>query len=185
MATNNPRYTVLITIHRAHDVPISDIHNLSADPYVLATIALPEDLQPSDEPALSWRTPTKHCTREPVWEEQWLISGLPQEGCTLKLRLTDEDNKDRDDRLGRAEVCFTPEMMYKGFEIKEQEFKVKKRRGSFVPYVMTYLAALLPGECLRKHSRIIISAKVLDRTENQFDIVRAYTIGPSRFLFMF
>lgn len=96
------------------------------------------------------------------------------------MMLVDEDAKDRDDRLGRAELEFTREMLHKGFELENKEVKVKKRRGSVLPYVLTYAAGILPGQRVRKHTRVIISAKVVGKTSS-VDNVRVYTLGPGAY----
>lgn len=171
-------YTVLITIHSATNVPIADMSSLSADPYVRARIEAPSRPQPADEPLLEWRTPTARCTREPGWNDAWLVGGLPHDGFNLELAVIDEDVNDRDDRLGKAQIQFTHEMMFVGFDFQEREFKVQKRKGSIAPYVMTYLAPILPGQKLLKHPRIIVSAKIIEKTQAHGDS-RVYTIGPS------
>ncbi|THH11170.1 hypothetical protein EW145_g837 [Phellinidium pouzarii] len=173
-------YSVLFTIHRAQNVPIADFHDLSADPYVRAHIVAPNRPRSPSEPPLRWRTPTVHITRDPVWEDTWLVGGLPSDGFLLELSVIDEDVKDRDDRLGKAEARFTRDMMHEGFEVREKEFKIQKRRGSVLPYIMTYLAPILPGQHLRKHPRIIISAKVVGKTKT-LDDSRVYTIGPNAY----
>ncbi|OCB89891.1 hypothetical protein A7U60_g2920 [Sanghuangporus baumii] len=173
-------YNVLITIHRAANIPAADIHNLSADPYILATLNAPSRPQPPEEPRLRWRTPTVRATRDPVFNNRWLIGGAPQDGFILKLSVVDEDTKDRDDRLGGAVMAFTRDMMREGFEIKERELKVQKRQGSIVPYILTYMEGILPGHKVRKHNRIVISAKVIGRTNDQDDF-RVHTIGPNTY----
>ncbi|KAI5122779.1 hypothetical protein M0805_000123 [Coniferiporia weirii] len=175
----NESYTVLFTMHRARNVPIADIHNLLADPYVRARIITPSRPRPPDDPPLDWRTPTARCTRDPVWDDSWLVGGLPSDGFVLELSVIDDDVKDRDDRLGKAEARFTEGMMYDGFKIKEKEFKIQKRRGSIAPYVMTYLAPILPGQRLRKHPRLIISATVIGKNNSSDN--RVYTIGPNAY----
>lgn len=123
-------------------------------------------------------------TRDPVWNAQWLVGGAPQEGFVLKLSVVDEDTKDRDDRLGRAEVAFTRDMMREGYEFSEREFKAKKRRGSVLPYFLTYAEGILPQHEVRKHNRVIVSAKVLGKTDDRNNF-RFHTIGPSTRLLAF
>ncbi|KAH8114510.1 hypothetical protein DFH11DRAFT_1508846 [Phellopilus nigrolimitatus] len=178
--SDDESYTVLITFHSAQNVPIADLHNLSADPYVLASVVAPSRPREPHDPKLLWRTPTVHCSRDPVWVDTWVVSGLPKDGFLLEMKIVDEDTNDRDDRLGKAEASFSREMMHEGFEVKERAFKVQKRRGSIIPYIMTYAASILPGQSLRKHNRIVISAKVLEKATHPNDR-RVYTVGPNAY----
>lgn len=171
-------YAALITVHSASNVPIADMVTLSADPYIRMRIEAPSRPRPPDEPPLEWRTPTARRTRDPVWNDTWLVAGLPREGFTLEFTVIDEDVKDRDDRLGKARVHFTHEMMFVGFDFHERDFKVQKRKGSIAPYVMTYLAPIFPGQKLRKHPRVVVSARIVDKSMAHGDY-RVYTVGPS------
>lgn len=175
------RYTVLITFNGAKNLPIADMHNLSCDPYLEAHLEVPGCPQPPDEPPLLWRTPTQRCTRDPQWESHWVVSGVPQSGFTLEMAVKDEDANDRDDRLGKAYAEFTDGELRDGFEVQNKEVKVMKRKGSVVPYIQTYVAAILPGQHLRKHNRVILSVRVLGRAENQTD-ERVFTVGPSKWI---
>ena len=172
------RYTVLITFNGAKNLPIADMHNLSCDPYLEAILEVPNDPRPPDDPPLLWRTPTRRCTRDPQWESHWIVSGIPQSGFVLEMSVKDEDANDRDDRLGKSYAYFTNGAIHDGFEVRNKEVKIMKRKGSVVPYIQTYVAAVLPGQHLRKHNRVAISVKVLGRAENQIDD-RPFTVGPS------
>ncbi|KAG9087540.1 hypothetical protein FRC06_002490, partial [Ceratobasidium sp. 370] len=65
---NSKLYDIQITFHSAHDLPVSDVPSLSADPYILASLRVP--LYSKGEPGpppLLFRTKTIHRTRDPDW----------------------------------------------------------------------------------------------------------------------
>ncbi|KAJ6580991.1 hypothetical protein B0H19DRAFT_1113190 [Mycena capillaripes] len=171
-----PTYTLQITFDRAKNLPAADIGTLSCDPYVLASIVIP-----GAEP-LKFRTPTIRRTREPTWNSTWFVSGVPAQGFKLSMIIYDEDPgpKLSPDRLGKAVALFGPDQMKEGFESLEQEYKLQKRKGDLHPYILTYLAALLPGEKLLKHNRVFVTVRVLRKDEEQKD-ARLYTLGPNRY----
>ena len=180
MTSNKNFYTVLITFHGAQNVPVADLGHLSCDPYIEATIVVPAYAQDSpSDPPLRWRTPTVHSSRDPTWDTHWAFSAVPQSGFILEMRLLDEDRK-RDDRLGLAEVHFDGGMMHEGFVVENSAYKVQKRKGSIQPWAQTYAAALFPGQKLRKHSRVTISARILGKCPNTVGR-KPYTIGPSAY----
>jgi hypothetical protein len=160
------------------NLPVADIGTLSCDPYVLASIVVP-----NAEP-LKFRTPTIRRTRDPTWNSTWFVAGVPAQGFKLVMVLYDEDPgpKISPDRLGKAVARFGPDQMKEGFESLEQEYVLQKRKGDLHPYILTYLAALLPGEKLVKHNRIIATVRVLQK-DAQTDDRRMYTRGPSEFGF--
>ncbi|KAJ6607015.1 hypothetical protein B0H10DRAFT_1819115, partial [Mycena sp. CBHHK59/15] len=160
----------------AKNLPVADIGTLSCDPYVLASIVVADNPEP-----LKFRTPTIHRTRDPTWNARWLVAGVPAAGFKLVMVLYDEDPgaKLSSDRLGKAVARFGPDQMAEGFESREQEYVLQKRKGDLHPYILTYLTALLPGEKLVKHNRVIVSVRVLRRDE-QTDDLRMYTLGPSK-----
>ncbi|KAJ6485689.1 hypothetical protein C8R45DRAFT_903395 [Mycena sanguinolenta] len=171
-----PTYTVQITFDRAKNLPVADIGTLSCDPFVLASIVVPE-VEP-----LKFRTPTIRRTRNPTWNCTWFVAGIPAEGFKLKMILYDEDPgpKISPDRLGKAVARFASEQMKPGFESLETEYVLQKRKGDLHPYILTYLTALLPGEKLLKHNRVVVSVRVLRKDEDQ-DEHRLYTLGPNRY----
>ncbi|KAJ7825387.1 hypothetical protein B0H14DRAFT_3468575 [Mycena olivaceomarginata] len=150
-------YTVQITFDRAKNLPVADIGTLSCDPYVLASLVVP-DAEP-----LKFRTPTIRRTRDPTWNSTW----------TPGPKLSP-------DRLGKAVARFGPEEMREGFESRETEYVLQKRKGDLHPYILTYLAALIPGEKLRKHNRVVVSVRVLRKDADQSE-GRMYTLGPNRY----
>lgn len=68
------RYIVEITFHSAHNLPIADLHTLSCDPYIHATLSVPGQKPTTNvngqvytDPPLTFRTPTVRRSRDPVW----------------------------------------------------------------------------------------------------------------------
>jgi hypothetical protein len=171
------RFTVEFTFHSGHSLPIADLHNLSSDPYLEAVLTCPDLLQKPDEPPHTWRTPTMRESRDPKWECTWKVSGIPSSGFRLKMRIMDEDVRDRDDRLGKAYLNINQEQMYDGFELVHEKVRVLKRKGSIVPYITTYVTAILPGQHLILHPQVEISLRVI-AMRRVCSIDRAYTIGP-------
>ncbi|KAJ7804668.1 hypothetical protein B0H14DRAFT_3485966 [Mycena olivaceomarginata] len=171
-----PTYTVQITFDRAKNLPVADIGTLSCDPYVLASLVVP-DAEP-----LKFRTPTIRRTRDPTWNSTWFVAGVPAAGFKLSMILYDEDPgpKLSPDRLGKAVARFGPEQMREGFASRETEYVLQKRKGDLHPYILTYLAALIPGEKLRKHNRVVVSVRVLRKDADQSE-GRMYTLGPNRY----
>ncbi|KAJ7777428.1 hypothetical protein B0H16DRAFT_1407103 [Mycena metata] len=169
-------YTLQITFDRAKNLPVADIGTLSCDPYILASLEVP-DAEP-----LKFRTPTIRRNRDPTWNATWFVAGIPASGFKLKMILYDEDPgvKLSNDRLGKAVAEFGPQDMKEGFTSLETEYVLQKRKGDLHPYILTYLTALLPGEKLVKHNRVIASVRVLRKDSEQTE-GRMYTLGPNKY----
>ncbi|KAJ7623613.1 hypothetical protein FB45DRAFT_926241 [Roridomyces roridus] len=172
-----PTYTLQITFDRAKNLPVADIRTLSCDPYVVASILVP-DAEP-----LKFRTPTVHRTRDPTWDSTWLVCGVPASGFKLLMTLYDEDPNAKlsVDRQGKALAHFGPEEMKEGYESIEKEYQLQKRRGDLHPYVLTYLSALLPGQKLRKHNRVIASVRVIRKDRGSAEGRGLFTLGPNNY----
>ncbi|TGZ84626.1 hypothetical protein EX30DRAFT_325361 [Ascodesmis nigricans] len=99
-STSPTTYTLRITFARAHSLPVADVFTLSSDPFVLATLRFPT----TSSPKLRHRTPTLRRTTDPVWNNVWTVSHVPATGVRLKLKVKDEDTKNRDDGLGVAYI---------------------------------------------------------------------------------
>jgi len=173
-------FTVEFTFHSGHSLPVADVHNLSSDPFIEAVVTCNDLPDYKDDPPLLWRTPTVRHTREPVWDSRWRVSGIPASGLHLAMKLKDEDARDRDDRLGKAYLDLTRDQMRDGFELVHHKAVVMKRKGSVVPYIATYLTAMLPGQHLVLHPRIELSVKVV-AMEGDPPLDRPYTIGPNKY----
>jgi hypothetical protein len=180
-----PRYTVEITIHRAHHVPVGDILNFSSDPYIYATVH-PQNAtqgQPDDSQVLAYRTHTVRSNLEPEFGCKWIVGGIPESGFVLKLWLRDEDPGHffRDDRLGRG-VLLVPapgEKLEDGWELREKECKIEKRKGATSSHVWTYVARLVTRGSIGHHTRVWVSVRVLGKSRVlEDDPNKIYTIGP-------
>lgn len=108
---------------------------------------------------------------------QWVIGGVSASGFQMVLRLRDEDPGDTDDRLGKALVVMSE--VSEGKEISEKKYEVKKRRGSPLVYVQTYLAAIGPKRKVNRHAYVVISVRVLGKDNNEGGH-GLYTVGPGK-----
>jgi Ca2+-dependent lipid-binding protein len=174
-------YTVEITFHSACNLPVADIHTLAGDPYLHAFIHVRDYANPPDEPPLAWRIPTASRTRNPEWNCKWVVAGIPNSGFLLKIKAVDEDCGGRDDRLGKAYLQLSSEHVKEGYELKQKNLRISKRKGSVVPYIMTYVVGVLPGQRIVLHPEVIVSVKVLHKDKKKLEYMKAYTIGPSMY----
>lgn len=178
-----PLYVCRINILRADSVPVADLHNLSCDPYIQATLSVGHDSLSSDDiQFLTYRTHTVRRTLNPVFNTPWIVSGVPASGFLLSLRLRDEDPGNYDDDLGKAVIRIPwpneePNRLRKGWESGEREYKVKKRRGSILSHLFTYVANVVTGGDVGHRVRVWISIEVLDEVHDQKD-TRLCTVGP-------
>ena len=185
-----PRYTVEITIHRAQHVPVGDILNVSSDPYIYATLHSQNFIQgkPDDAPQreiLAYRTHTVRSSLEPVFDCKWVVGGVPESGFVLKLRLRDEDPGQffNDDRLGRGALLVPSpgDKLGEGWELREGECKIEKRKGAISSHVSTYIARLISRGGVGHHTRVWVSVRVLGKTKtSKDDPNRMYTSGPRK-----
>lgn len=179
------RYTVEITIHRAQDVPVGDILNLSADPYIWVTLHAQNSIQSLEGQVLEYRTHTVRENLEPVFDCKWIVGGVPDSGFALKLRLRDEDPGQvfHDDRLGRG-LLLVPgpgEKLEEGWELGEKEYKIEKRKGGIQSHLSTYIAGLISTCDVDHHTRVWVSARVLGKSKISKDNPnRIYTLGPRK-----
>ncbi|CAK5273835.1 unnamed protein product [Mycena citricolor] len=102
-------------------------------------------------------------------------------GFKLSMLLYDEDPgaKFSSDRLGKAVARFGGSQMHQGFESLDQDYTLQKRKGDLHPYILTYLTALLPGEKLLKHNRVVVSVRIV--REHEPGEQRLYTLGPNHY----
>lgn len=172
--TKQPRYTVKITFHSASNVPVSDINTGNSDPYVLAQ--LQTDLPPrhSDDPQLRFRTKTIHRSTEPVWNSVWVVGGIPESGFTLKSRLYDADDYNRDDRLGTLHY-HSGRLGEDWKGLNKEEFKLSKTGAHPLVYGLRWCAATVRSS-RNLHSRLTISIEMLGKTEGD-DMGKAYTLN--------
>lgn len=165
-------------------MPISDLNNLSSDPYIRAILST--KYEPSgrsdDRQSIMFRTHTERRTLNPVFNETWFVSGIPSTGFTLTLRLRDEDPGNRDDKLGKSVITFPSQgqALDDNWSSGELECKVHKRKGGMKSRLTTYGARVMTCGGVDHHCRIRLSVKVLGRAENQEE-KRVYTVGPREF----
>lgn len=131
-----PGYTVKFTFHKASNLPSGDIHTHSSDPFVYAILTADIPRRHKEDPPLVFRTRTIHQTREPEWEQDWVVANVPKTGFTLKCRVFDEDYPDHNDKLGDVTVNIPHvDENWEGFGPSGKVFDVKKRSGSKRAYL--------------------------------------------------
>jgi hypothetical protein len=184
--TSRLQYTCEISILRATQVAVGDINTLSSDPYVLASIEANPGFNTDHElpvQKLTYRTNTVRRTLDPEWNCKWIVSGIPESGFTLTLKLADEDPGQclSDDKLGTA-LLRVPELgakLSEGWEAEERAYKVEKRKGDMGAHLATYLAGMISRGKVGHQTRIWVGVRVLgkarERSEEQHKI---YTVGP-------
>jgi Ca2+-dependent lipid-binding protein len=170
--TSGETYTVKITFHRAHHVPIADFGKRSADPFILAQVNTSVPTRHGHDPHLRYRSQTIHRTLEPEWNAEWVIAGVPRSGLTLKARLYDEDPDDYDDSLGKVEV--ETGAINEHFAIKEETYKVRKTGANFKAYALRSCLRLV-DKAHDLHARLVLSVEVLGKTKEE--VGKVYTIN--------
>ncbi|GAB7335081.1 hypothetical protein MBLNU13_g06932t1 [Cladosporium sp. NU13] len=168
-------YTVKITIHRATNLPMADINSLSSDPYVLAECKTDGPMRHKEDPPLQFRTPTIRRNTDPEWNAEWIVANAPAGGFKLKLRVYDEDPANKDDRLGNVHIHVPALQGWAGMQ--QQKYHIEKKSGSKRAYVVRAVAT-----CFRvakhMHGDIFISMQVLEKTPEDGQNGRMYTLGP-------
>ena len=165
-----PGYTLKFTFHHAVNLPVADFGSLSADPYL---VDLPK--RHKQDPDLTFRTPTVQRDRNPEWNKEWIVANVPASGFELKCRLYDEDPADHDDRLGVVTIeADSLQQDWPG--IKEQSFKVKKRKASKRVYFFREVHALASPQA--REAYVVVSVTNLGQTPGD-DGGHMYTIGPN------
>ena len=182
-------FIIKITFHGADTLPPADLHNLSADPYVLAQMDTPS-LAPRhrEDPPLRYRGRTVRSTREPKWEDTWIIGGFPKEGGTMKVVVMDEDFNSHDDRLGHLKVPIRNLGSPEWKDIKRQRFELKKRwAGRRVNLARAVSSTLSPLKLCRDKSshhrdEVEISIEIIGNLKpgHEWNVGRAFTFGPGR-----
>lgn len=192
----HPTYTLRFTFHRATHLPIADLQNAASDPYLLVQLNMPHDSgigqRHKQDPPLRWRSITTHATRDPVWEDQWVVAGVPapQDGqtgaCELKIRVMDEDKSDHDDRLGDVKIRLDGLGTSRWKDVREGAYEVQKRKAKKRVNLVRFCCA--PMDLLARPKRgrkspkeeLVVSIEVLGKTEGDDEVGKAYTIGPLR-----
>ena len=166
-------YTVKITLHRAENLPVSDLNSRSSDPYVRATLTSALLKRHKEDPHMVTRTPTIHKNVNPVWNTEWIVAGVPSSGFRLKCRIYDEDPSDHDDRLGNVTIHVNN--IGKNWPgIREENFPIKKRMASKRAYMVRGCASMLSRK-VHMNGHLFVSAEVLGVSDKPFG--RMYTVG--------
>lgn len=172
--TKQPRYTVKITFHSASNVPVSDINTGNSDPFVLAQLATDQPPRHSDDPHLRFRSKTIHRSTEPVWNAEWVVGNIPESGFTLKSRLYDADDYNRDDRLGT--LHYSSGRLGENWKgVDKEEFKLRKTGAHPLVYGLRWCAATMRSS-KNIDARMTISIEMLGKTEGE-DMGKAYTLN--------
>jgi hypothetical protein len=184
-------YIIKITFHSATRLPTADLHNLAADPYVLAQLDTPT-IPPrhKEDPPLRFRGTTHRITREPKWEESWTIGGVPKEGGQFKIVIMDEDYMGKDDRLGSLKVDFHDLGSSNWTSIDRRMYDIKKRRASKrVNAARALRSVISPLDVFRDkrdhvEDQIEISIEIVGKYKpgDEGNVGRPHTLGPCRWL---
>jgi hypothetical protein len=166
-------YTIKFTIHRAENLPVSDLNSRSSDPFATLTLTTALPKRHMEDPDMILRTPTVHKNVNPEWNTEWIVAGIPSSGFRLKCRLYDEDPSDHDDRLGNVTIHVNHiGEAWPG--IREESFSIKKRMASKRAYLIRGCVSMLNSN-VQMSGNLYVSAEVLGISEKPFG--RMYTIG--------
>ncbi|RKF64373.1 putative c2 domain containing protein [Erysiphe neolycopersici] len=166
-------YTIKFTIHRARNLPRSDLTTKFSDPYIVATLTADLPKRHKSDPEMVLRTPTIHNSLNPEWETQWIVAGIPSTGFKLKCRIYDEDQANHDDRLGN--VTLTIDRVKTGWPgIKYKSFTIKKRMASKRAYVIHGCSAFV-DQNTNFDGFLYLSAELIGKSEKPHG--RMYTLG--------
>lgn len=181
-----PTYTLKFTFHKATNLPVADLGNSSSDPFIRATLTVPSvATRHEEDPEMVHRTRTIHKTTEPVWDEEWVVAGIPasNQGFKLKCRLYDEDSSDHDDRLGNVTVEVPSFTGRNWAGLDHVVFDVKKRMGSKRAYLLKAASAAITGTKITPTLELSISVVGEDLHQEKDDKgQRLYTVGPTGFV---
>ncbi len=177
-----PGFTIKFTFHRAHNLPMADIHTLSSDPFITVQLNTNLPARHKTDPPMRFRSRTIRRNTEPVWDDDWIVANVPADGCELKIKIYDEDPADHDDRLGDVHIHI--ESINESWEgIREQAYKIKKKFGSKRAYLIRGCAGIfskgLHLSTVHMAGELVFSAQVLGKTESNNE-ARVWTVGPCR-----
>lgn len=80
-------WTLRVTFHRAQDLPVADVGNRAADPFVLAQINTDRRVRDKHDPRVRFRSATAYKTCDPRWDAVWVVAGVPASGAEFKVSL--------------------------------------------------------------------------------------------------
>ena len=184
-------YDIAVTFHSATNLAIGDLFSGSSDPYFEAEFSVPSHPHhphAHPPPTLMYRSKTVYSTRNPQWNEQWLIGGVPNAGFALRIKLFDEDQSNKgNDRLGMTELVVSevpsmrvdPGLVVEQSSEKKYVLKVKKRRANQRAYVSTYCFQLFGQKSLKKaRGRFEVSLEMVKKSSCKCLCVK----GPMRWI---
>lgn len=178
-------YTLTVVFRRAHDLPIADIPSFSSDPFIRAWVSFPGVAFPS----LNYRSPTIHRTLNPEWDAKWSVANVPASGLRLDIAVRDEDQGDRDDKLGVATVETGPLSIGWAREDEAGLSVLRGKGGTWIAFTRFLSAGCLHGRTRKLGGSVDISIVVEGTTELPAEelgleggktIPNAYTVGPSK-----
>jgi hypothetical protein len=126
-----------------------------------------------EDPDMIIRTPTIHKNKNPEWNTEWIVAGIPSSGFRLKCRLYDEDTSDHDDRLGNVTI-YVNHIGINCPGIRDESFQIKKRMGSKRAYMLRGCASMLSRN-VHMDGYLFVSVEVLGMSDEPFG--RMYTVG--------
>lgn len=169
-------YTIRFTFVRAENLPIGDLGTASSDSFLIATLTSQGIKQRhKEDPDMKLRTRTIHKDTNPVWNQEWIVAGIPSSGFKLKCRLYDEDSNDSDDRLGNVTVV-VPHIGEDWKGMHEASFPVKKRMGSWRAYLIKGITTMC-GSDGDLTGQLFLSMEVLGKSDKPYG--KMYTVGPT------
>ncbi|KAK6353928.1 hypothetical protein TWF730_008348 [Orbilia blumenaviensis] len=179
----SPPYDLRLTVVSASNIAIADLRGTS-DPYIIGKLKNVKGLIPGVEKAsrIHFRTSTKARTRDPEWRETWRFGGV-REGTYLKLKLFDEDSKQRtDDKLGSIKLVLKDfeENLLDGFE-HTRHIPIRGYKGKKHIQVLTALFDLCNPEDYMKspEPHITITLQLFPPTDSSN--LSTHLIGPTRY----
>lgn len=189
-----PTYTIRFTFHKATHLPVADLQNAAADPYLLVQLNMPEGSnvgqRHKQDPPLRWRSVTRHATRDPEWEDTWVVAGVPAPpqgpSCTLKIRIMDEDKSDHDDRMGDVKIRLDGLGTSTWKDVHKRAYEIQKRKAKKRVNMMRFCCASVDVFSRPRRGResqeeeLVVSIEVLGETQKEDEVGKAYTIGPLR-----
>jgi hypothetical protein len=80
-------YVCKFTFHRANNLPVSDLHGLASDPYLMVQLETPSlPKRHKNDPPMRFRTKTDYETTNPVWDQEWIVGGVPEAGVEMNIK---------------------------------------------------------------------------------------------------
>lgn len=170
-------YTLRFTFDHAANLPPSDFHSASSDPFLTATLRAANPKRHKDDPDLVFRTRTIRRTTNPEWKSSWVVANVPPSGFNLKCRLYDEDYPNSSDRLGNVTLKVARiSDEWEGIPPPGREFAAKKRVISKRAFILKGVLSILTQN-FHMTPRLCIAVEVLGKSDPPY--AQMYTVGPT------